>query len=907
MKTSFAAAAWIAALSISHASSTANAQGLCKGGGPIAGMVRDVTGASVAEAAVTLDGGETTHTATDGRFRFACVPGATHRLHIIAESFAAAEIAAAHTGSDITVTLRPNEVEDAVDVSGAETPHGVDNAENSGASRTLQGDDLKALADDPDDLLRQLQNMTAGSGGDPETALITVDGFQSPTKLPPKSSIAYIRINPDQFAAEYQEPPYMGGRVEVYTKPGQPRLHGDLFMTYGGSALNARDPFSVSKGTLGKQRFGFDLSGPVRRQGSDFALSLEHRSIDNIAVVNAVTLDANGNTVPLTASVPKTERLWVASARVGWQLGPKNTFIATYSANVNTLQNLGVGGTTTQEAGYNATRYEHIVRLTDITTISAHWMHEARASLRFGGEDDTPASLAPQVQVSGAFTGGGANIGPQRQHELLLEVLDDAIYTRGKHTVKFGMDLRSARERQQITQDFNGTYIFGGGPAPVLDANGQPIAGSSIDITGLEQYRRAKLNLAGGTPTAYTGLTGSPRIDFVQTRTSLFAQEDYKLLPNLKFSFGLRYYAQNLPSVTGDIVPRAGIAWSPDKKATWTLRAHAGMFNGRYSTEDATEWARLNGTARQSRLVYSPVYGNPFSAGAVPITTVRTFAPGFGNTWFSEEQVNVEHTMRGWNINAAWYWLHLWNESRVRNINTPINGVRPIAANTNILQSQNSGKGYGHALFFSAEEHSIKRLNLFVGYVLAEVFDTGGNDTFMQPQNAYSDAGEYVLRDNQNKHQLILNGTLHLPQKLDLSTETNLRTGRRYNVTTGFDNNGDGNFNDRPMYAGPGDPNAIATRFGSLVPTGGTAVFPRNAGTMPGAAYVDMNLSRSFTLTPHAAKDRLQTLSANVRAANILNHTNVRRVGGVLGSPLFDKAYGADTGRRIEFGLRYAF
>ncbi len=66
------------------------------------------------------------------------------------------------------------------------------------------------------------------------------------------------------------------------------------------------------------------------------------------------------------------------------------------------------------------------------------------------------------------------------------------------------------------------------------------------------------------------------------------------------------------------------------------------------------------------------------------------------------------------------------------------------------------------------------------------------------------------------------------------------------------------------------------------------------------------NLSRTFALTPHAAKDSVQTLGVNVRAANVLNHTNVRQVGGVPGSPLFGKAYGADTGRRIEFGLRYS-
>jgi hypothetical protein len=233
--------------------------------------------------------------------------------------------------------------------------------------------------------------------------------------------------------------------------------------------------------------------------------------------------------------------------------------------------------------------------------------------------------------------------------------------------------------------------------------------------------------------------------------------------------------------------------------------------------------------------------------------------------------------------------------------------MRPLAANVNILETQNSARGNGHALFLSVEEHSIKRMNLFFGYVYAKVFGTDNNSSFFQPQNAYSDKGEYVLRSGQSPHEFIVNGTLHLPAKVDLSTETDAHSGRRYNVTTGFDNNNDGDFTDRPMYAATGDASAVATKFGLLSATRGTAVFPRNAGAQPWVAYVDMNVSRSFTLTPHAQKDRLQTMSVNLRAANVLNHTNVRRVGGVLGSPLFDKAYSADTGRRVEFGLRYAF
>jgi hypothetical protein len=76
---------------------------------------------------------------------------------------------------------------------------------------------------------------------------------------------------------------------------------------------------------------------------------------------------------------------------------------------------------------------------------------------------------------------------------------------------------------------------------------------------------------------------------------------------------------------------------------------------------------------------------------------------------------------------------------------------------------------------------------------------------------------------------------------------------------------------------------------------------------MPWQLYLDTNLQRVFKLTRNDKAEHPQTLTANIRSANVLNHMNVTSVGGVLGSPTFGIPYAADTGRRFEFGLRYTF
>ena len=66
-------------------------------------------------------------------------------------------------------------------------------------------------------------------------------------------------------------------------------------------------------------------------------------------------------------------------------------------------------------------------------------------------------------------------------------------------------------------------------------------------------------------------------------------------------AYGVRYYVQNDPTILDAAVPRLGILWSPTKKGTWTLHAHAGMFSGRYGESDTAEILREDGTAARDQ------------------------------------------------------------------------------------------------------------------------------------------------------------------------------------------------------------------------------------------------------------------------------------------------------------------
>lgn len=85
------------------------------------------------------------------------------------------------------------------------SPPGIDNP-NVGDTTVLNTTDVQRMADDPDDFLRELQMLASEAGGNPTSAVILVDGVQNPSALPPKASIASIRIAPDLFSAKYEWP-----------------------------------------------------------------------------------------------------------------------------------------------------------------------------------------------------------------------------------------------------------------------------------------------------------------------------------------------------------------------------------------------------------------------------------------------------------------------------------------------------------------------------------------------------------------------------------------------------------------------------------------------------------------------------------------------------------------------------
>jgi hypothetical protein len=899
------------------------AQNPCANGIHIEGAITDPNSAIIPGAQVQASDGEKVTSDGAGRYVLRCSPAGTITVTVQAEGFELKSLSVrtrpgqtTRADAQLAIAVVRTDVQVNADANGVDSDRSTD-------TTLLEATQVQQLADDPDDFLRQLQVLASANGGDPTSAIITVDGFQNGSALPPKSSIAAIRANPDLFSSEYQFPPFGGGTIEIVTKPGSDSFHGALFFTDSDGSFNATDPFSLTATPAGKRRYGFELTGPVVARKSGFALALEKRDIDEFNVVNAVTLDANYSQVPLRQTVAAPQRLWIGSARGDWQVTPKDVATLSFTSRANDLGNQGVGGLVLPEAGYSSLASEYDLRFTNTLTLDPNLLHETRIGYSWKGTVETPTSTTPALQVAGYFNSGGTTSQDLKDRERDLEIDDDVLVTSGKHSVKLGAQSLGFFIHDYDPNTFNGAYVFGGGSAPSLDATSHP-TGQTTTISAIEQYRRALLNLPGGTPTTYQITTGTPLVPVTQWRLGLYAQDTIKLIPRLTIDAGLRYAFQTTPGSFLNFGPRVGLAWAANKKQTWVFHARAGLFNNSPSDQIyATEVYRLNGVRQQQETVYSPNYVNPLVPveGSIEVSTIKQFPHSLGQQSTIGVYVNAEHDLPGhWHARANYYFGEDWNSVRLSNINAPLVassvGIapnptaallapRPIAPSENILQYQNSGHLAGNVFSFSVDQHGYKRFGLYSRYA-HQNFKANVGDNLTSPQSNYSELGESARVDWRKSNSVSFLGNLNAPYRIELSAQLDASAGAPYNVSTGTDNNGDGNFNDRPAYASAPGPGVYSTRFGLLTTNTVNGGVPRNVGTMPGLIHLDVNLSRTFQLS-QKDKDHTRTLIFNARCANLLNHTNVTAVNTVLSSSALGQGLAAEAARRIELGVRFAF
>ncbi len=153
----------------------------CLHTGTLTGVVLDPTGAVIRGASVQANFSDSrvqsVSSGGDGRWTLACLASGAYRLQVSSPGFQSTQTellrVQSNRVSSVTIKLQIESVTEKVDVDSGE------NNNRSDGANVLSAKQLEGLAEDPDDLQRQLQALAAAAGGMPGSALITVDGFQT--------------------------------------------------------------------------------------------------------------------------------------------------------------------------------------------------------------------------------------------------------------------------------------------------------------------------------------------------------------------------------------------------------------------------------------------------------------------------------------------------------------------------------------------------------------------------------------------------------------------------------------------------------------------------------------------------------------------------------------------------------
>jgi hypothetical protein len=933
--------------------------------GTLRGLVTDPSGAIVPGATVSLFRSGAVRAATSdasGTYLFAGLADGVYTIQARSSSLSSGVpvTVSVKPGSQsfdihllVTMTTQQLEVkEDPVHVVT------VDPSANANAL-VLRGEDLQALADDPDDLQADLQAL-AGPAAGPNGGSIFIDGF-SGGEIPPKESIREIRINQDPFSAEYDKLGY--GRIEIFTKPGTNKYHGTVNYNFADDFWNSRNPYAAEKAPLLLNEFEGGASGPLGKRAS-FTLDAQRNTVDNGAIINAVTLDPQTLiAAPYTAIYKVPQRYTRVTPRVDYALNENNTLSVRYGVTRGDINGSGIGSFDLLSRGYHTTFLNQLLQVSE-TAVLGTAINETRFQYYRNANQMRAFNETPVIQVLGSFNGGGSQLGQSADTQNSFEFQNYTSVLRGSHSWRFGVRLREQFEDSASPVNFNGTYTFGGGDAPVLDAANQPLGNQTEQISSIERYRRtilfqslgyspAQVRLLGGGATQFSISAGTPELSVRLFDAGVFIGDTWRVRPNFTLSYGLRYETQSNIHDHRDFAPRFAAAWSPwpNARRRTVFRAGFGTFYDRYPLANTLTTDRFNGSVQQQYVIANPdtypaipvISGLNRAGQVVEVRDANLRAPYILQSAFTvERQITATTSFAATYTNS--HGVHLL---RSRDINAPSASPVFLIESTGIY-NQNQ-------LIANVNSKVNQNISLFGFYVLNKAMsDTDGVGT--SPANPYSYIGEYGPAATDVRHRGTVGGSINARWNIRLSPFVILQSGVPFNITTGGDVYGTTLFNARPGIAtDPSRPGLVQTSYGLLDPSpiAGERILGRNYGRGPNQYTVNLRLAKtigfgplkegaSTQATPTAAQSqsaalgggggggmrnligspstpRRYNLILGMSMRNLLNHNNPGPIIGNITSPLFGRANqvaGNPNGegfsenasnRRVEMQIRFTF
>ena len=819
------------------------------------GTVLDTSGAVIQGAVIRVinrEGKVVAKSTTDsgGAFSFNVLPAGSYVLDAAKDGFRetkqATKVSAdVHTPIRIVLPLETVAQETTVNTSDTSAEVSTEIALNQSAN-SLDRDALDRIPLFDQDYITTMSRFLDADATGTNGVTLVVNGVEANGPGVTASAIQSVKINQNPYTALYSRPGR--ARIELTTKGGTPQLHGSANFLFRDSVFDAQNAFAETKPSEQRTYHEGSLTGPLsHNKKTTFLLALDDDNNDQAAIVVA-----EGPNGPINENVPNPTRHYFFSGRVFHNYSEGTQLWVGYSYEHRSVQNMGVGGTVLPEAGTNGMFLEHEINVGHTYLVSPRLFNQLHFLVGHADNRTQDVNEAPQLNVSGAFTGGSAQADYFRT-ESHFDGSDIVTYTKGKQEIKFGVDVPdlSRRGYDNFTNRL-GTYSF----------------------ADLNHYMTAQ-------PFSYLVQQGDGHVAFLEKTVAGIFEDTARLKPNLSVSVGVRYYWQNFfHDIPWNFGPRLSFAYAPSAKSRTVIRGGGGMFFDRSGPSPISDLLLFNGVQLQRFLVNNPTYPiSPPQLQGVP-SSVVVLDPRQRIPYVVQYGVGVEQQL---NAKSSLFANYVGSRgidmfrSRDENAPPPPNYVaRPNASLGQEREIQSEGYLKSNSLEVGFRGRPVSYFTGQARYSLGKTYNNTSGVTYF-PANSYFPNADWSRSDNDQRNRFDLLGTFEVRKLFDIGTALALYSGKPVNVTTGSDNNHDGLSLDRPPGVG------------------------RNSMHGPGYVDLDVNLARDFPLT-RAKAGPVATVSLN--AFNVLNHPNYVSYVGVVTSSFFGMPVAALPPRLIQLNLQ---
>jgi len=703
----------------------------------------------------------------------------------------------------------------------------------------------------------------------------------------------------------------LGGYINVVTKSGTNTVHGDLYGYFRNQRLNAANALAQTALPITQAQYGVSLGGPIVHDRTFYFANFEQRELNQsglttISPANVAAIDARliavGYPGPQISTGIYSNPVHNSNlfTKVDRQFSDRDQFSIRYSLyHVTATNSRGAGGLSAPTASANLDDTDQTVAVSNIATLSPHLVNETRGQFTDSSLKAPPSDpIGPAVSISGVASFGTLSGSPTARLNKLGEAVDNLSYQAGAHAIRVGAEFLYNDDTITFPRTIRGSYAF----------------------SSLANFLTGTYNSSGFTQTFNNSVVAqtNPNIGF-------YAQDEWKASPRLTFNLGVRYDLQFLRTIatqTNNLSPRGGFAWTPFDSRKTVIRGSYGIFYDRIAlrplanallsagnTTNVADLSQISISLSPSQ-TGAPVFPNILSSLTLPAGVLFNFSTmdrHMKHAYSEQGSFEIEQQLGAHSTLSAGY-QHVRGLHLIASVNQNVptctaagsnNGCRPNPNYGNDSQYSSLADSHYDGLHVSFVERPVAWGSYRISYTYSKAFDNVGEFFFSAPINNFNIWQDYGRSDDDQRHRLVFEGTIHSATGKASSTWERLSHGFQLTAMLQY-------YSALPFNITTG---ANTIQGTGARPTINEVFINRNAGSGFDTFNVNARLSRSFQIT-----ERLK-LEGMVEGFNLGNHVNGVTLNGVFGtgayptnpSPTFGQITAVNDSRSLQLALRLRF